>query len=73
VKLKKEMKFFEKRLKKMKMLDMALTKLGIAAFVLFLLGVWTAARDWVLSVNPWYFFVVALVAIAIVQARIWKK
>lgn len=57
----------------MKMSDWALAKLGIAAFVAFLFGMFSVIRDWVLSVNPWYFLGVSLVAIAIVQLRIWKK
>ena len=64
---------FEKQIKKMKMLDFALSKLGIITFVLFLIVIWPAARAWVLSVSPWYFLVVSLIAVAIVQARIWKK
>lgn len=67
---------FEKlmrRTKKMTMLDWALTKLGIMAFVVFLIGAWPAARNWVLSVNPLYFLGVSLVAVAIVQFRIWRK
>jgi len=64
---------FEKQIKKMKMLDWALAKLGIAAFVAFLFGIWPAVRDWVLGVNPLYFLGVSLVAVAIVQLRIWKK
>jgi len=64
---------FEKLIKKMKMLDWALAKLGIAAFVAFLFGIWPVARNWVLSVNPLYFLGVSLVAVAIVQFRIWKK
>jgi hypothetical protein len=64
---------FEKQIKKMKMSDWALAKLGIAAFVAFLFGMFSVIRDWVLSVNPWYFLGVSLVAIAIVQLRIWKK
>jgi len=64
---------FEKQIKKMKMSDWALAKLGIVAFVAFLFGMFSVIRGWVLSVNPWYFLGVSLVAIAIVQLRIWKK
>lgn len=64
---------FEKQMKKMKMLDWALAKLGIVAFVAFLFGIWPAVRGWVLSVNPWYFLGVSLVAVAILQLRFWKK
>ena len=66
-------KMFEKQMRKMKMLDWALAKLGIVAFVAFLIVIWPALRDWVLSVNPWYFLIVSLVAVAIVQIRIWRK
>ncbi len=64
---------FEKQMKKMKMLDWALAKLGIITFVAFLFGISFVIRDWVLSVNPLYFLGVSLVAVAIVQLRIWKK
>ena len=64
---------FEKQIKKMKMLDFALTKLGVATFVAFLIGIWPAARTWVLSVNPWYFFAVSLMAVVVVSVRIWRK
>lgn len=63
---------FEKRIKKIKMLDLALAKLGVAAFVLFLITIWPAAQKWVSSVNPWYFLAVSLIAAAIVQYRVWK-
>lgn len=43
---------FEKQVKKIKMLDWALTKLGVATFVLFLIGIWGSLRNWALSVNP---------------------
>lgn len=64
---------FEKQMKKMKMLDWGLAKLGIVAFVAFLFVIWPALSSWILSVNPWYFLAVSLVAVAIVQIRIWRK
>jgi len=64
---------FEKQMKKMKMSDWALAKLGIVAFVLFVIGIWPAFRNWVINLNPWIFFVISIVSIGIVQARIWKK
>lgn len=63
----------EKQLKRLKLLDMALVKLAVAAFVLFVVAIWPAVMDWVKSVNPWYFLIVSLIAAAIVQTRIWKK
>jgi hypothetical protein len=32
-----------------------------------------AARNWVLSVTPLYFLAVSLIAVVIVQVRVWKK
>ncbi|MFH0832080.1 MAG: hypothetical protein V1886_04425 [archaeon] len=64
---------FEKQLKRLKLLDMALVKLAIAAIVLFIVGIWPTALFWVLVVNPWYFFAVSIVSAAIVLIRVWKK
>jgi len=64
---------FEKQLKKMKMVDWALAKLGIISFVLFVFGVWPDFRGWILSVNPLIFLAVSVIALIIVQLRIWKK
>ncbi len=63
---------FEKQIKKMTIWDWAVAKLGVAAFVLFIITIWPAALGWVLSVNTWYFLAVAAVAAAIVLFRIWK-
>jgi len=63
---------FGKQLKKLKLLDMAMVKLAIAAFVLFVISIWPAALNWALSVNPWYFLIVAVVLAVIVQIRVWK-
>lgn len=64
---------FEKQLKRLKLLDLALVKLAVAAIVLFALGIWPVAILWVLGANPWYFFGVAIIAAAIVLIRVWKK
>lgn len=64
---------FQKQIKKMKLLDFALTKLGIAAFMLFLMGIWPAFRNWILGVSPFYFLAISLVAVAIVELRVWRK
>jgi len=64
---------FEKQIKKAKLTDLALIKLGVAAFMLFVIGIWPAANSWVLSVNPWYFLAISLISVAIAQYRIWKK
>jgi hypothetical protein len=64
---------FEKQIKRMKLLDFALAKLSIAAFVIFFIAIWPAARNWLLGISPWYFLAVSVVAVVIVQSRIWKK
>jgi hypothetical protein len=64
---------FEKQLKRLKLLDIALIKLAVAAIVLFAVAFWPIALLQVLSVNPWYFFGVAIIAAAIVLVRVWKK
>ncbi|MFH1237997.1 MAG: hypothetical protein ABIH79_00935 [archaeon] len=51
------MKYLEKALKKINVVDMGLIKLSVAAAVLFVLRIWPAAMAWVHSANPWYFFV----------------
>lgn len=51
------MAFFEKYVKKLDAYDISLTKLSVAAFVLFLITIWPAAMNWVKSVNPWYFLI----------------
>lgn len=49
--------FFDKRIKKLNVWDIALTKLAVTFFVLFILAIWPTAIKWVQSVNPWYFCV----------------
>lgn len=57
----------------MNMWDMALIKLAVAAFVLFVVDIWSGAMRWVNSVNPWYFLVVAIVLAAIPYFKTMKK
>jgi len=70
VNVKKEM---DKKVKKMDMFDVSLTKLSVAAFVLFILSVWPAAMTWVSSVNPWYFLVAFVILAARPFYRFMKK
>ena len=56
--------FFDKKVKNWIAGDIALTKLSVAAFVLFVLAIWPAAMTWVKSVSPWY-FLIAFVILAI--------
>ena len=55
------MNWWNKRIKKMDVWDVGLVKWSVAAVVLFIIGIWPAALNWVLSVNPWYFFVAFIV------------
>ena len=56
--------FWDKKIKKFDTWDVGLIKFSVMAFVLFVLGIWPAAMNWVESVNPWYFFA-AFVILAI--------
>ena len=62
----------EKQIKKMTMLDMALTKLAVAALILFLITIWPAAMELAQSINTLYFLAVGVIATAIVLFRIFK-
>ena len=48
-------KEMNKSVKKMDVWDIALTKLAVAAGVLFVITIWPAAMGWVHSVNAWWF------------------
>jgi hypothetical membrane protein len=65
--------FFDKKVKKMDTWDVALTKLSVAAFVLFLITIWPAAMDWVHSVNTWYFLIAFVIFAARPMYRIYMK
>ncbi len=41
--------------------DIVLTKLAVAAFVLFIIAGCKYVSDWVISVNYWYFLIAAIV------------
>ena len=59
------MGFFSDKVRNLDFWDIGLTKLSVAAFVLFVITIWDAAMNWVHSVNPWYF----LIAFVIFAAR----
>mgnify|MGYP006865039365 CR=1 FL=1 len=62
-------KWLDKRVKRMDTWDVGLVKLAVAAFTLFVITIWSAAMDWVHSVNPWYF----LVAMIVLALRPWYR
>jgi hypothetical protein len=55
------MKDFDKPVKKLNGWDVGLVKLSTAAVVLFIITIWSAAMDWVHSVNTWYFLIAAVI------------
>jgi len=67
------MKDLNKDVKKLDVWDIALTKLSVAAFVLFVITIWPAAMDWVHSVNTWYFLIAAVIFGARPLYRYWIK
>lgn len=66
-------KYLNKRIKKMDVWDIGLTKFSVAAFVLFIITIWPAAMAWAHSVNPWYFLVAFLVFVIRPFYRIYIK
>jgi hypothetical protein len=61
--------WLNKRVKKMDAWDVGLVKLSVAAFVLFVITIWSAAMSWVHSVNTWYF----LIAMIVLALRPWYR
>jgi hypothetical protein len=55
------MKDFNKPIKKLNGWDVGLVKLSVAALVLFIITIWSAAMDWVQNVNTWYFLIAAVI------------
>jgi hypothetical protein len=67
------MKDLNEGVKKMDIWDIALTKLSVAAAVLFIITIWQTAMDWVHSVNTWYFLIAAIIIGARPFYRYWIK
>ncbi len=57
-------KLWKRALKKIDVLDIALTKFASAVFILFIITIWPAAMAWVQSVNPWYFLIAFIIIVA---------
>jgi len=71
--MKKEVKMFKEKMKRMRILDFAIVKIGVASFTLFLIGLLPTVRNWVLSIDPSIFLAISLIAAGIVLKRIWKN
>ena len=54
-------KKLDKKIQKLDTWDIALTKLSVAAAVLFIIAVWPVARNWASEVNPLWFLLAAIV------------
>jgi len=67
------MGFYQKALKRLDVLDIALIKLSVAGFVLWLITIWPAAMTWVHSVNTWYFFIAFVILAARPFYRAYMK
>ena len=52
---------FDKRMKNLDWKDVGLTKWSAIAFALFVVAVWPAFSDWVVSVHWGWFLVVSLI------------
>jgi hypothetical protein len=57
-----EFKKLDKKVKKMDVHDIQLTKLSVAAFVLFILTIWPAAMEWVAGVHWGWFLAIGILA-----------
>ena len=57
-------KNLNKKIKKIGVWDLVLIKLSCMAFILFVITIWPAAMDLVVSISPWW-FLVAFVILAI--------
>ena len=63
-----------KKIKNLDTWDMASTKLAVMFFIMFLFSFWSTFRDFVLSVNPWIFFLGWVIfAIKPIQKILSKK
>lgn len=67
------MKNLNKDIKKMDVGDIALIKLSVVAFTLFIITIWSAAMNWVHSVNTWYFLIAAAIIGIRPFYRYWIK
>lgn len=71
--MQKVKKDLNKKVKKLDVHDIQLTKLAVAASVLFILNIWPSAMNWVASIH-WAWFLVAAIIFAIrPMKRFWCK
>lgn len=71
-KVQKTHRRLNRRVRSFKWYDISLTKLSVAAFVLFILSVWPAAMAWVQNTH-WLWFLLATVIFAILPIKKFKN
>ena len=54
-------KQLNKKTKNLDVWDISLTKLAVATGIIFLLGIWPAANQFIFNINPWCFLILALI------------
>jgi len=54
-------KNLNKKIKNFDIWDIGLTKLSVAAAVLFILTIWPQAMLWVRATTPWYFLIAFII------------
>lgn len=65
-------KKLDKKVKRMDIHDIQLTKLSTVAFVLFILNIWPAAMGWVASVHWGWFLAATIIFAWRPLMRVWK-
>ena len=53
--------YWKKNRNKIDAWDMGLIKVTMVILTLFVITIWSAAMDWVHSVNTWYFLIAAVI------------
>ena len=60
-------------LKYLKTFDMALLKLAIISFVLFVVSAWPAFANWVINTHWVWFFIAWIIFMIMPVMKLWKK
>lgn len=55
------LEFLKNRVKKIDWIDLTLVKWSVIAAVLFIITIWPAVMNLVISVNPWYFLIATII------------
>jgi len=66
-------RWMEKRMKNLDIVDVGLIKWSVLAFTLFLVSAWPGFANWVEGVNPWIFLLAFFVFVARPFQRFYLK